>query len=406
MSGEISFLARLYRVLFHYRDLYESRMEAIVVPCELALIGFGLWLTFHRLGEGREMAVESGEALVFVLLLLLLVSRYAVRVRGSRLGYAYERIMRKLAASQEDAAFQKFQDEIVRMPLGWSPGHVDGMGQAGESWRERAHVYAAKIAAETARLLSVRSWLFLDSRWQERERDSLGEWFRQFPAALWLLPEDDHWSPQDPAAAGGYYCSVIVPMTRASGRSIRKGQRATDLAELDTDVTRRVDSGAAPDPAPPAALAADLLAYVHIHVPKGGMRSTRAEMRLLAASVQHLGLFLYTMFGAGNAATSRWNFSILCESSNRHMSAILRRLGFTRLHREEDGSETQRQEARSYGGFALFEFRARDGQGEDANAGDFLVLLEKVVRLHAQRDAGRGGLQTAADAQLAIVEDG
>jgi hypothetical protein len=401
MSTATSWRARLYRFLFHYLDLYESRLEAFVVPLELALIGFGLWFAvrrFYGLAEGKgEMAIESVEMVVFLLLLGLLLSRYAVRVRGSRLGYAYERIVQRLTASHEEAAFRNFRDDILSVPLGGAPGRLAVKQHAAETWRDRAHSYAGMIAGQTARLLSVRSWLYLDNRWQERERDALSEWFTEFPSGLWIVPEDDAVSSQDHPAKGGYYCSIIVPMTRASWRSIRTGQRAADLAELDREVLRRVATGLPSGAAAKESIRIDFLAYVHIHVPKLNTRSVRDEMRLLASSIQHLAFLLYAVYGANDEATSRWTFSVLCESSNRHMNSILHRLGFVQLRRHADGSETQRREARSYAGFSLFELRVEGGIGADAKAKDFVGILWSVVSLHAQHAAANAASKHATE---------
>lgn len=365
-----------YRILYAYLELYETRFETLVATLEIGLIAYGIVAALRELrprGEGSlatfKVAFESAEFVIFLLLLGIALSRLLVSIRRSKLGYVYPPI----GSSDDPNVIQGFQQRIESTPLGYAPGLLS-------NWYLQAQVVADTIAVQTASLLSMRSWFFIDRRWQSRERDSLAEWFKEFPAALWVIPETsaaESESIDKPfvqhALSQGGYVSVIVPMTRHSGRSIRNGQRATDLAELDLALLEFFDESGA------HTASADLLAYLHIHVPGPGGSRERDETKLLAASIQHLAFLLHGLYGADQDTMDRWNFSVLCESSNRSMNAVLERLGFARLIREPDGSETQRREARSYAGFTLFELKVSQGNCAIADGRLFLVMLRKMV---------------------------
>jgi hypothetical protein len=92
-----------------------------------------------------------------------------------------------------------------------------------------------------------------------------------------------------------------------------------------------------------------------------------------------LAFLLRGLYGSREGFDSRWNFTLLCESSNRAMNRVLARLGFKPLKRERDGSSTQEREARSYAGFLLFELNVEKGRGDNDNARDFLLILKSLV---------------------------
>jgi hypothetical protein len=367
-----------YRFLYEYLELYESRFEAAVATIEIFLIAFGLWTTLKEvLASSREVglsvitvAFESAEFLVFVLLMMTALSRLLVSVRRSTLGYSYDRALLKRGSNDEPEAFKHFLAKIEAVPIGYAPGLVPG-------WSGEIQYWADKIAVQTASLLSLRSWFSIDRRWQRRERDSLSEWFAEFPAALWVVPESENPLPPGDRLCSGYL-SIVVPMTRHSARSIRKGQRATDLAELDLSIRERFIGNAARSDSEARGL--DLLAYLHIHLPSSTAPQARDDTRLLAASIQHLAFLLQAIYGVScDDFVVNWNFSVLCESSNSRMNAILQQLGFVRLRRDRDGSEAQRREARSYAGFTLFELKVERGYCEEPEGRNLLVMLHKMV---------------------------
>jgi hypothetical protein len=375
---------RAYQLLYGYLELYENRFEASVATIEIGLIGWGLYATLSKVfgesGEGRpariEMAFESAEFVIFLLLLLTATSRFLISIRKTRLGYAYDRILEKFGADDDPAAFQRFRSLVEAAPLGYAPGLLPG-------WPDRIQDLADRIAIQTASRFSLRSWLTADRLWQRRERDSLSEWFREFPAALWVVPEVGDHAVSPDARSGGYF-SIIVPMTRHSRRSIRQGQRATDLAELAPEIRARFDpernGGCHGSSAEWRGKRPDLLAYLHIHVPPESGARARDDTRLLAANIQHLAFLLHAIHGsARDGVTPEWSFTVLCESSNRGLNAILKQLGFKRVEREPDGSETQRRDVRSYAGFTLFELVIEAGECEVAEGRNLLVMLRRMA---------------------------
>jgi hypothetical protein len=373
--------ARLYRFLYRYRETYATRFEAFVLVLEIVLIVLGLTLSVVHVFEDHpdgprtparmwEMAHDFSEVPVFVVLLLLALSRSIVKLRTLRLGYAYEPAVALLEGTDPEKR-RRFFKAIEAVPIGQAPG-------MNPEWAEHYPYYADKIAHQTASLLSVRSWLLRDEQWRSREQDSLSDWFKVFPAGLWQCAPSP--TSQDLPTEAGYF-SVAIPMTPQSARSLRRGLRATDMAEVDPAAIRafRLDRG--PTDAP--LRRAELLAYLHIHVPQAN--ETRDDLLLLAASFQHLAYLLFGLFGVEGDYCERWNFNLLCESSNQKMNLVLRSMGFAPVVRERDGSETQEREARSYAGFLLFELKVDEGNCDEGNALSFLNLLRRLVAEHAKK---------------------
>jgi hypothetical protein len=366
---------KLYNLSFRYIELYENRFEAAVAASEILLIALGLWLWFrlHQHPGGSptlpswEMPLKGAESIVFLLLLLLSFSRLFVAWRRTRLGYSYSKLVRMINDRQPEP-IKPLYEHIKG--IGW--GYALGLQP---EWPGRQRAIAKRIAHQTAGLLSERAWFLRDERWRAREEESLNEWFKAFPPSLWKLPATEEGQAAEGSRAGGYF-SVIVPMTRESARSIRKGWRATDLAEIDPKAAQVFRAGGS-EPARPVDQV-ELLAYLHIYVPPV-WRKDRDDARLLAASIQHLAFLLRGFYGSREGCDKFWNFTLLCESSNRAMNRVMERLGLTRVERERDGSLTQAREARSYAGFLLFELKVEQGQGNNPQANDFLVTLRNLV---------------------------
>ena len=367
-------VARIYRLLFAYFELYESRFEALIAPIELVLISIGFYSTFRRWRvEGTmdttEKLYEGAEMTIFVLLALTVVSRILIRRRKSKLGYAYGAL--KTRVTQDDGHVEQLRQLVRDTPIGHAPG-LD------PDWEDRIPRLAKLIADQASRKLSWRLWLGSDVRWASRERESLSAWFSDFPLSLWQLPAQA--GPNGEASAGGDYFSIVVPMTRPSRRSIRKGHRATDMAEIPALLRERF--AASPHAAAgglPMPERLDLLAYLHIHVPGPDADEPADDSRLLMASVQHLAFMLHWLHGTRLAQKNSWNFTVLCESSNGELNAILKRLGFSAVQREHDGAEGHRFDAHSYAGFALFELVVENGNCENPDAEHFLVALRDMA---------------------------
>jgi hypothetical protein len=288
-------------------------------------------------------------------------------MRRTRLGYSYRKLVKMVNDPQPDS-IQRLYQLVKSVGWGYAPGLRPG-------WQDRLGGIAKRIAHQTAGLLSERSWFLRDKKWRAREEESLSVWFKAFPACLWKLPATEGRKAAKGSWTSGYF-SVIVPMTHQSARSIRRGWRATDLAEIEpkaAQVFRAEGAGPAGD-----LDRVELLAYLHIYAPPAS-RNDQDEVRLFAASVQHLAFLLRGLYGSREGYEKRWNFTLLCESSNRAMNRVLARLGFKPLKRERDGSSTQEREARSYAGFLLFELKVEGGRGDNDNAKDFLLTLGNLV---------------------------
>jgi hypothetical protein len=400
--GGAEMLARIYGLLFAYLELYESRFEAVVAPVELALIAGGFVSTFERWrAEGSMAATEKVyelcEMLIFALLALTVISRILIRRRKSKLGYAYRGVRTRIL--QDDGHVEHLRTMVEETPLGRAPGLEP-------DWENRVPRLAKVIADQASRKLSWRLWLGSDVRWASRERESLSAWFSDFPLSLWHLPADAAGDMRH--SAGGDYYSIVVPMTRPSRRSIRKGHRATDMAEIPSFLRDRFSVG--PRPKKSAAQAPerlDLLAYLHIYVPRKGTGDPPEESKLLMASIQHLAFLLHWIHGAKLLQKNLWNFTVLCESSNDELNEILTRLGFAPVEREHDGGEGHRYDARSYAGFALFELVVENGTCERADGDNFLVALRDMAARFRRAESGDSTFAPAAagPAHLRAAED-
>ncbi len=320
-----------------------------------------------------EAIHQTMEAPIFFLLLLLSGSRYIVAMRKGRLGYDYRRAAEVLREADPKNT-QEFFDGLRRVPVGSAPGwppleSVDLLGKAKD------------IAHRTASLLSIRSWQLRDERWRAREQRALADWFNDFGATLWQI---DVPPPAGRPASGSTYYSVVVPMTPRSAQSIRSGFRSTDMAEIDAEAMKAFALEVTPTKVPIHRV--DFLAYLHLHVPVDEERQD--DSYLLAASCQHLAFLLFGLFGADPKFERRWNFSVLCESSNREMGTVLQSMGFVPVVRHREDAPQQKFEARSFAGFLLFELRIDEGRSVESDAHAFLNLLKHLVREHAKRSAG------------------
>lgn len=386
IDGAAAIGARLYRFLYRYRETYATRFEAYVLVLEIVLIVIGLALSIAQAFEEHaagpmtsslkwEMAHDLVEVPVFLVLLTLALSRAIVKIRTRRLGYDYDAAVALLEDGDPEKR-RRFFDAIEAVPMGQAPG-------LNPEWTDHYPYYADNIAHQTASLLSVRSWLLRDEQWRSREQDSLSDWFNVFPASLWQCAASvptRPTSPNRPSEAG--YFSVVVPITPQSARSLRRGLRATDMAEVDPAAVRAFTLARRPEI--PAPRRVEFIAYLHIHVPDAS--EAREDLLLLAASFQHIAYLIFGLFGADDDC-KRWTFDVLCESSNEKMNLVLRSMGFEPVVRARDGSETQEREARSYAGFLLYELKVDAGMCDNRNGLSFLNLLRRLVAEHARRQA-------------------
>ncbi len=352
------------------------------------LIGIGLAAFAHEINSAQEPLIAAAqftellELLVFVLLLTVTLSRLVTALRRGGLGYKFYHLIGR--RDQEGDLDIAAHYEVIKH-LAWGGLPLDHT----KRWQE----FADAIANQSAKLLSERSLFLRDTRWMRRERETFGEWFRALPAALWRVPVTDAESAATPANAAkpNGYMSVIVPVTRVSWRSISRGWRATDLAEVDRDAMEALLQKRQQVPFRNDVY---LLAYLHIYCEPRELPDPPPleESRLIGASLQHLAYMLFRFFGNDNKkARQRWTFVIICESANRYHSNLLERLGFTPVEvPDTERSRTVRRHARSFADFPLYEFVVREGEpisAEQADAQRFLVLLEELVLAYTQREA-------------------
>jgi hypothetical protein len=374
----------LYRRLYLYRDHYEN-FEPLIIIAELLLISYGLWAAgqdiraLHlptkdlvTLEFLKERFPDLGEFFIFVVLGISGISRLVIAFRGSALGYTYKQIG-QFVDLHGNLNIDDVYARVKQAPLGSAPGVKSDKGTF--------LAYADAIADRTSELLSVRAYHFRDVQWLKRDRDSLAEWFETFPSALWRLAsggKSNESKPPDPLDKSGYY-SVIVPMTAASARAIRRGQKATDLAEVD----RKVADAFARKPLDTPVV---FLAYVQLHLPQDE-KDQIAEELLFAASIQHVAYLLYGTYGAVGDFRTKWNFVILCEAANSRHGSLLERLGFVRLtQKAHERSDAPVRPGKSYAGFPLFELQVVGGQpsgdSDEADARKFINLIEELTTIH------------------------
>jgi hypothetical protein len=375
----------LYRWLYWYRDHYEV-IEPVIILTELVLISYGLqheWQTdirdhfavrqLYDLGFIKDHFNNFGDFFIFVILGISAVSRLLIALRGNALGYAYTKIGRIVDFSG-NLDIDDVYARVKSAPWGSPPG------PGGD--KSSLLAYAEAIAARTSALLSVRTFRLPDKEWLARERDSLVEWFEAFPAALWrLVPEAKAGgpTPQTSSERAGYY-SVIVPTTLASARAIRRGQKATDLAEVNHNVAD-VFAGKPLDASSLGVV--EFVAYLQLHIPRDA-KDQLAEELLFAASLQHVAYLLYRLYGVKGDFRAKWSFVIQCEAANTRHGRVLKRLGFVELqHRAHERSDAPLRPGKSYAGFRLFEIQVVGGQpfgdSDEADARKFINLIEELA---------------------------
>jgi hypothetical protein len=387
----------LYRPLYWYRDHYEH-IEPLIIPIELLLIISGLIfeigpLDIHvkdltdlhllrkdfsdwhpkDLAEIWTHPKDLADFCIFLLLGASGISRLLIAARGHSLGYAYREIGQLLYGKLDvDDVYAR----VKRAPWGSSP--------AGKNDADALANYASTIANRTSALLSLRTYHLRDALWLTRDHDSLLDWFTAFPAALWrLVPENnsDGSNLQGPVNESGGYYSVIVPTTAASAKHICRGQKATDLAEVDPQIAAAF--GQQPSDASGSA-AVELLAYVQLHVPRY-RREQIADELLFATSIQHIVFLLHGIYGAAADFRAKWNFVLFCEAANSRHGRVLERIGFVGLEeRAHERSEEPTGPGKSYAGFPLFELKVMNGQPcpdpKNPKAEKSKAYAEKFVR--------------------------
>jgi hypothetical protein len=403
----LSAFGRLYRPLYWYRDHYEH-FEPLIIFVELVLIFYGLEVTyqqeiipldvhikdltdwsfyrhFFNLGHSKDL----GDFCIFLVLFISGTSRLLIAARGHSLGYAYTEIGRLLHGTLDiDDVYAR----VRRAPWGSAP--------AGKNDAKALANYADTIANRTSALLSLRTYHLRDTQWLTRDHDSLLDWFTIFPAALWrLVPDDKSDEVEPPIAAnesGGYY-SVVVPTTAASAKHICRGQKATDLAEVDPKIADAFGK----QPIDLSGLnAVEFLAYVQLHVPRY-RRERLADELLFATSIQHIVFLLHGIFGAAGNFRANWNFVIFCEAANSRHGRVLERFGFVGLEgRAHERSEEPTGPGKSYAGFPLFELKVMSGQPcpdpknpkaeiSKAYAEKFVRFLEDLTVIYRDRTEHR-----------------
>jgi hypothetical protein len=399
-DGVSSAVGWLYRPLYWYRDHYEH-FEPLIIAVEIVLITYGLNVTYqqeirkldfqfkelidwhfayghfyHFFEFTWEHSKDLGEFFIFVVLGISGISRLLISLRGQALGYPYKEIERVLHGRLDiDAVYAR----VKLAPWGSSP--------AGKNDTNALSNFASTIANRTSALLSLRTYHFRDNQWLSRDHDSLLDWFTLFPAALWRLVPEGKSDDEAPAhrlvnESGGYY-SVIVPTTAASANHIRRGQKATDLAEIDPKIA---DAFANKPIVSDDSSAVEFLAYVQLHVPRY-RREKVADELLFATSIQHVVFLLHGIYGAADGFRTKWNFVLFCEAANSRHGRLLERLGFVRLtQKAHERSDAPVRPGKSYAGFPLFELQVAHGQpvndSDEADARKFINFIEELTISH------------------------
>lgn len=402
----LSAIGSLYRPLYWYRDHYEH-FEPLIIPVEVLLILSGLVVTYDEEIQPLQLknffdwqfmqqhffdwhhSKEFADFCIFLLLGVSGMSRLLISARGHSLGYAYREIGRLLYGTLD---IDEVYARVRQAPWGSAP--------ADKNDAKALANFADTIANRTSALLSLRTYHLRDKQWLTRDRDSLFDWFTNFPAALWrVVPEYTADKSELQASANensGYY-SVIVPTTAASAKHIRRGQKATDLAEIDPEIA---DAFGAQPVDVAGSTAVEFLAYVQLHVPRYP-RDQLADELLFATSIQHIVFLLHGIYGAAADFRAKWNFVIFCEAANARHGRVLERFGFVRLEEKaHERSDEPTGPGKSYAGFPLFELKVVSGQPSPdpknpkaeeskANAEKFVRFLEDLTAVYRDRATER-----------------
>ena len=381
----MNWLSPVYRVLRSYAHWHEKK-ELGITAFELIVATVGVLMFLNeslkfvewaldRLrinSEGTMRAIQSvqgiGETVCFFVLFFSILARMAVILRSRNLGPNFRNLLNR---PRQVGSFSN--DEALFGELAGLGPRQDFLGSPLSAELSVRKAALDRLARMGATQFSMRTYGEADALWKTWEERYLNEWLTRFPGTVWRI------SPDNPAAgeSSGYF-SVIVPVTEDAWNKVRFGHLSTALAAID-------EPAAAYFHAPqdePYAHPLFLLAYVVIYAPTRLKGDTENALKLLYSGVEHLA-YLLSRFYPPACDPENVTLSLITESPNSSLDAVLSNLGFVPVHSDRHLDLEHTHIRKSVAGFKLFEIGYNRGTpvaGDRHKAGLFLNLLCEIGR--------------------------
>jgi hypothetical protein len=385
----MNWLSPVYRVLRSYAHWHEKK-ELGITAFELIVASIGVLMFLNeslefvewmldRLGlnsVGTMRTIQSvqgiGETLCFFVLFFSILARMAVILRSRNLGPNFHNLLNR---PRREGSFSS--DEALFGELAGLGPSQDFLGAPLSAEVNTRRAALDRLARMGATQFSMRTYGEADALWKTWEERYLNEWLTRFPGTVWRI------APDNPAAgeSSGYF-SVIVPVTEDAWHKVRFGHLSTALAAIDEPAATYCS---APQ-SEPYERPLFLLAYVVIYAPTRLKGDTENSLKLLYSGVEHLA-YLLSRFYPPECNPENMTLSLITESPNKSLDAVLHTLGFAPVHSDRQLDLEHTHIRKSVAGFELFEIgydRGRPTVGDRHKAGLFLNLLCEIGRRKKQ----------------------
>jgi hypothetical protein len=381
---------------------WHEHHEITITVFELVIAFVGMWHFVTALfelierseefSEYGEFLTSGGEALIFVMLFVSIFARLAVILRERNLGQDFGAVLRQ---PRSKGGFST-DDNMLQEQAGFCPGDTFLGSEIAAGGQARKEILDG-IARQSASQFSIRTYGGPDPMWKTWEERYLSDWLSRFPAAVWRLPPD---GPKDGEQSG--YFSVVVPVTEDAWNKVRYGHLSTALAAVDEQAAAYFN---APQAAPYAG-PLFLLAYGVIYVPTGLKGETLSPQKLLYCGVEHIA-YLLSRFHPAPAAPEAATMTMICESPNASLEAVLKTFGFVPVRTDHNLDFEHTHVRRSVAGFRMFEVGYLKGSpviGDGAKAQRFMELLGRIAR-RKTREQPLAGADAKAPAPQALKSE-
>ncbi len=371
MSVRGFILGRIYRALRGFSKWHEEH-EILITVCELAIALIGVTLFANELFEfielppGAAFVQGGGEVSIFCLLTASITARLAIIMRERNLGSDFGSLFSGPKPKGELSSDERLLHKLLEL------GPPNGfLGSVISQANDTRKAVLDHIARESASQFSIRTYGEADPMWKSWEERYLSDWLSAFPAAIWRLP------PDGPGSEANGYFSIVVPVTEDAWKKVRYGHLSTALCALDQPAVDYFNSARVE----PYGRPLFLVFYTLIYVPTGGKGESWKPVKLLYGGIEHLA-YLISQFHPV-PCTDAVSMSLVCESPNASLEAVLHTLGFAAVHTDFDLELEHTHIRKSVAGFNLFEISYQHGSvtiGDRRKGEGFLDLLCEIGR--------------------------